>query len=544
MLERLNPEKGHARRKSLLSLEEILDELLSSGRFEESRRTLKEEAIPLILEEIDDYLESAKDFFQKKIQEEPQDEVFDGKQKKGFLFSVILNSQDIAMRITRIINFNKMRDMMYKMEGMASLEYFLIKILLIDPLFPREKVEEIVKKFYDVFNFTKKQIAFIKSSIENYYNQQRAMQESIDINNPLEILEKYFEEELSNLDEEEMNKVKEEIKKVRIEILPGSLLFIIPEDASQSLKEFFEIESRGGYFEKKEVGKIIVLRSTYTSKRLLMRVLMEELFHSLNFDYYYSYREKKLKFSKYYRQYFLFFRFLYKKLFIRDIAPELRKLLISRLIKISPDMDKNVIKDNVLNLLELIDNFWANHLMDFFIVLENIKDEIISKSLSIIPFTQPSPRIFTSKEIINEEQIKRYIDFLKKTFVERDSHYRKKIWTLFVEKSIEDLRNFKNEFFSIISSNEIFLEVCKKLGLNFKNVDNIEEEFKEMLENYYDSFMNQLINSLDKLLGVFIHQNEFSLHAIVRFLTFYPLNFWPFIIETFIIRMLKKAQKN
>ena len=57
---------------------------------------------------------------------------------------------------------------MIKIEGIASLEYFLIKIFLITPMFPKEEVEKIIKKFDNVFKFTNEQKDLIKSLLETY----------------------------------------------------------------------------------------------------------------------------------------------------------------------------------------------------------------------------------------------------------------------------------------------------------------------------------------------------------------------------------------
>jgi hypothetical protein len=242
--------------------------------FEEGRRILEKMSLPYILGKIDDYLKIIEKILkERKLNDLPIDfNIWYGE----FLNPIVFQDEGVKKAFASF---------MIKIEGITSLEYFLIKIFLIAPMFSKEEVEKIIRKFDNVFKFTNEQEDLIKLLLEAYYNRQQEILKDFSQNNPQSLIEKYLDTDLSQFKDQ----IGEIIKNVKIEIIPLGFLFIVKDSAP---KEFLErifvqndVESSG---KQGFLSIAILLPQDYKKEDLYnftKITYLEEFFHLLEIFY-------------------------------------------------------------------------------------------------------------------------------------------------------------------------------------------------------------------------------------------------------------------
>ncbi len=536
-MEIIKPEKpDRVVERHFISLGTILNYLLFYCKnFEEGRRILEKMSLPYILGEIDDYLKIIEEILKERKLNDLQIDF--NIWYEGVLNPIVFQDERIKKAFTSF---------MIKIEGIASLEYFLIKIFLIAPMFPKEEVEKIIKKFDNVFKFTNEQKDLIKSLLETYYNKQQEILKDFSQNNPQSLIEKYLDINLSQF----KNQIGEIIKNVRIEIIPLGFLFIVKDSAPKEFLERIFVQD-----DVELIGKLgllsiaILLPQDYKKEDLYnftKRTYLEEFFHLLEIFYLEQLGDFWKKFfSLYYESFYA------KQLNFKDFV---RKIIIEEF-----ELKDFSLEESLNSIDNIIFNFFMSYINIIYTLVNALKYEIIDKILSIYyVYVYLSPYKPIPKSVIKEKE--EWVSKLKKYFKEEVFLLYKSFFIKhFLQKISDIFKNFENnltiEIKSLISRllnkqflseenntkvNNIVIRLIKELiPYLSKENSNFEEFIQKSLGDYLEILFDKSLNSLEKLLLNFNEKTIFSLHTILRFLSFYPLNLWPFIIDNLIIEVIK-----
>jgi len=539
-MEIIRPEKpDRVVERHFISLRTILNYLLFYCKnFEEGRRILRKMSLPYILGEIDDYLKIREEILKERKLNDLQIDF--NIWYEGFLNPIVFQDERVKRAFASF---------MMKMEGITSLEYFLIKIFLIDPMFSKEEVEKIIEKFGNVFKFTDEQENLIKSLLEAYYNRQQEILKDFSQNNPQSLIEKYLEIGLSQFKDQ----IGEIIKNVRIEIIPLGFLFIVKDSAPKEfLKRVFVQDDVESFGKLGFLSIAILLPQDYKKEDLYnftKRTYLEEFFHLLEIFYLEKLRDFwRNFFSLYYESFYA------KQLNFEDFV---RRIIIEEF-----KLKDFSLEESLNSIDNIILNFLMSYINTLYTLANTLKYEIIDKILSIYyVYIYLSPYKPIPKNVIEEKEewvlkLKKYLKeevfllYYKSFFIK---HFSQKISDIF--KNFEN--NLTIEIKSLISRllnkqflseednikvKNIVIRLIKEL-IPYLSTENskFEEFIQKIIGDYLEILLDNSFSSLEKLLLNFNEKTIFSLHTILRFLSFYPLNLWPFIIDNLIIEVIKNG---
>ncbi|GEM_PF-2794013 len=542
-IELLRPENAAARH--FLSIRTILNYLLIySKNFEEGRRILRRMSLPYILGEIEEFLKAKEKILgDKSIIEE---------------FNVWWESKSDSVIITDELIRRALFSLMLKIDAIAMLEHFLMKIFLIDPLFPKEEVKKIVEKFNNIFRFTEEQNFFINQFIEKYYDKQESIAKDLEDGDTLRLLEEYLEIDLTLFEQDIIEEIK---KNVRVETIPLGILFIISENAPKKfLEKVFGSEKIRG----KATADFIAIK--YPKDRIY-----QENFENRSF------RMQNLFLEE-------FFHLLYKNFYKFDI-------ISNPFFNISEENIgtsfvnyinfENIKNDEIRNEIKrLISIFIENFLLNYFLFSTRIMQEIIDKFLSYyytrlyISPNRPIPRIIFRDKEEYVKYIKKLISQLKNIIFSYLEPYFNEYSNFFIE-IYEALKNeLRNIMKGVIPEEEImkfFYEIMKELGiieppqiyleiLKKKEIYEIMKKFRIIeppeifpgrlgitvinlrLKFKFLKLLIKVFDSIERLLLSFSENSKISIHTLLRFLSFCPLDLWPFIIDNLLIEVVKSPE--